>query len=455
MKQIKDPVHGYIYLPDCFIENLVDTEHFQRLRNLKQLSATNMVYPAANHTRFEHSLGVCHLARKALGSVKRNSRFQDGVDVDEIENTLLSAALLHDIGHPPFSHIGEGLLDRDDLIARLTALGFVNRLDEAGIRTGLGSEDPLEDEGKHELLSCIVVLEEYSDVLTDEIGVDPFEVCGYILGISLKGERDDEWQHKVAADVLSSPVDVDRLDYITRDNYMSGADVSNIDTKRMVDSYTTCQGSLTLSDKALSTISNYLEGRISVYMWITQHHKSVYANALLRELLRELDGHMERDLFSTEKILESQIGDSYVLQKLREFAEDSPDSRLNRLYSRFMKREFMNSCWKHKMAYQNDIHPDVRDDFFLDVDSNKAEVQSELIAELGLEEDDLWVELSYVPHYQPSELRNIHISYDDEKKSVSEFGLYEEREYPGPTPYIFAPPECEADICDVINEAYA
>jgi len=90
------------------------------------------------------------------------------------------------------------------------------------------------------------------------------------------------------AQLLHSPIDVDRLDYITRDNYMTGAGVLSFDVDRMVDAYTAHpEEGLALTEKALSTIGNYLEGRIALYMWVTQHHKSVYANRLLQAMLGE------------------------------------------------------------------------------------------------------------------------------------------------------------------------
>lgn len=400
MKRIKDPVHGYIPVPDKYVDNIIDNRHFQRLRRLKQLSATYMVYPSANHTRFEHSIGVFYLARQAFESLRKDDAFTEIEDVDRIERTLLTAALLHDIGHPPFSHIGEELLDRAKLRERLEDLEFAERLDDAGIRSGLNPDAPLENKAEHELLSCVVILEEFHDELKEQLDVDPYEVCCYVLGLSLKAEEEDSWQHRISADVLSSAMDVDRLDYITRDNYMTGADVSNVDIDRLVNSYTTCEESLAFDDTALSTISNYLEGRIAVYMWVTQHHKSVYANALLREILFELNDEMNEPLFSLKKILQQRIGDAYVMQKIREEAAANPDSRLAKLYDRFESRTLTNSCWKHRLAYQNHINRSAQARLFERIDTNTAGFKQTLEEILGIDDsDDLWVEMSYVPNY--------------------------------------------------------
>lgn len=460
MKRIKDPVHGYIEIPDPFVTHLVDTSIFQRLRYLRQLSATYMIYPAANHSRFEHSLGVYELGKRAFDSLCEDGEFEDELpDLQEVQRTFLAACLLHDVGHPPFSHVGETMLDSGVIKDRLEELGFVDRLNEADIGVGLNPRRPLEDASEHELLSCAVILGEFGEALSDEINVDPFEVCGYVLGFSFKAQERDEWRYDVVADLLHSAMDIDRLDYIIRDNFMTGASVLNVDTDRMVRAYTTSGESLVFSDKALSTIGNYLEGRVAVYMWVTQHHKSVYANALLRELLVELNEKMQDEedepLVSTRKILDVEIDDHYALQNLREYADAFPESRLASLYRRFRERDYMNSCWKHKVAYQNELDEQARDNFYERVDSNPKYVQRHLCEELGLQANELWVELSYVPNYRPSELRDVRVAYEGNDRSVTELGLYENKEIHGPTPYVFAPKSRHNEITTLINDEFA
>lgn len=460
MKRIKDPVHGYIEISDPFINHLVDTRAFQRLRYLRQLSATYMIYPSANHSRFEHSLGVYELGKRAFNNLCDDDEFvRELSNVGEVKRTFLAACLLHDIGHPPFSHVGETMLDSTTILERLDDFGFVDRLDEADVRKGLNPQRPLENASEHELLSCAIILGEFRDVLDNELDIDPFEVCGYVLGFSFKAQEKNEWRYDVVADLLHSAMDIDRLDYIIRDNFMTGASVLNVDTDRMVRAYTTCDESLVFSDKALSTIRNYLEGRVAVYMWVTQHHKSVYANALIRELLIELNQKMlEHDgtpLVSTRKVLNLEIDDHYALQHLREYADEFPESRLAELYRRFRERDFMNSCWKHEVAYQNKFGDQAQEKFLEGVDSNSKYIQRQLCNELDLHPNELWVELSYVPNYQPSELRDVRVAYEDDDKSVTELGLYEDMDIHGPTPYIFAPTQYEDDITEIINAEFA
>lgn len=124
-KRIKDPVHGYIPVEENIID-IIDHRHFQRLRKIRQLTATYMVYPSANHTRFEHSIGVYYLAKKAFESLCESDEFENVDELVEIRNSILSAALLHDIGHPPLSHLCEELLDREELKDRLILLPQFN-----------------------------------------------------------------------------------------------------------------------------------------------------------------------------------------------------------------------------------------------------------------------------------------------------------------------------------------
>jgi len=162
--------------------------------------------------------------------------------------------------------------------------------------------------------------------------------------------------------VLHSPIDVDRLDYITRDNQMTGADVLSFDTDRMVESYTAHPEEGQLSDKALSAIGNYLEGRIALYMWVTQHHKSVYAHALLDDLLDELAAVADEPPVTTDAILAEGVDDNTIMERLRVAARDNPDSTLAALYDRFRGRRFPETCWKHRIAYADRVDAPL-DDF--------------------------------------------------------------------------------------------
>ncbi len=434
--QIKDPVHGYIELEQPLVDRLVDTRHFQRLRYVRQLSATHLVYPGANHTRFEHSLGVYHLGRTVFENLRTQSYFTrniDTEDLDTIQRTLECACLLHDIGHPPFSHLSESFLDRGDLRARLAEAGLVQAFERAGL-----GDRPIRKASHHELLGCLIVLDGYRTSL-ESLDVDPFEVCGYILGYSLAFERGGPWQYGLGAQILHSPIDVDRLDYITRDNRMTGADVLSFDTNRMVDAYTAHpEEGLALTEKALSTIGNYLEGRIALYMWVTQHHKSVYANVLLRAILEELADHDGVPPVTIDRVLEGQIDDATILEQLRVTARETPESTLAALYDRFRSRRFPKTCWKHRIAYDDRVDADLEvfSEWLL---SNADRLEGALADAFDLPTHEVWIAQSYVPAYDPEELTDIPIAYGGTTRSVGDWGLYGERTFDKPIPFVFVP----------------
>ena len=182
MTPITDSVHGHVRL-DPVAAELVDTPVVQRLRHVKQLSTVRLVYPSANHTRFEHSLGVYHLARRALAGL--------GVDGDTAAH-VRAAALLHDVGHGPYGHQTEGIIRR---------------------RTGRDHDDVgwLLTDADHEVPHVL-----------DRNGLDPERVAALIAGEGGLGS------------LISGELDVDRMDYLVRDAHHTGVPYGTVDTERLV-----------------------------------------------------------------------------------------------------------------------------------------------------------------------------------------------------------------------------
>lgn len=184
---VRDPIHGMIEL-SAHEWAAVDTPVFQRLRGIRQLAMTHLVYPGAVHTRFEHSIGVCHVSGRLAGRLK--------LDPDEAR-VVRAAALLHDVGHGPFSHVSEQVID-----------------DLAGVR------------GVHEAISAYLIRSDPTIVAA--LGEDLSQAAAAIVAL--------EVPRSVARDIVSGPTDADKLDYLLRDSYFAGVKYGEYDLERVIDS---------------------------------------------------------------------------------------------------------------------------------------------------------------------------------------------------------------------------
>lgn len=190
--EIRDPIHGFIYR-EPHEQEIVDSSTFQRLRRLKQLALANLVYPGANHTRFDHSLGAFHVAGRVA------QRF--GLDATETKLIRL-AALLHDIGHPPFSHVSEPILKK-----------------HSGDRIKLKPKQQV-----HELISAQIIREDpaLSGLILDS---DRQKIVRLLAG---------EFGYALLKDIVSGPIDVDKQDYLLRDSYFCGVRYGLYDIERLL-----------------------------------------------------------------------------------------------------------------------------------------------------------------------------------------------------------------------------
>ncbi|THE64111.1 HD domain-containing protein [Salinadaptatus halalkaliphilus] len=241
MKVIKDSVHDHIQV-DGVARDLLDTPALQRLRRISQLGTVSLVYPSANHTRFEHSLGVYHLACQALEQL--------GVD-GKRATRIRAAALLHDVGHGPFSHNLESLTYR---------------------RTGRYHDDV------HDLLAGGTV----GDVLRDH-DLDPEAVAELVAGDGQFGQ------------LVSGELDVDRMDYLVRDAHHTGVPYGTIDHGRLVRELTFTDGTLVLDEGNVQTAESLLVARALMNPTVYSHSVARISKAMLRR--------------GTEQLLESPSAD--------------------------------------------------------------------------------------------------------------------------------------------------
>jgi len=254
MKTIKDSVHDHVTVEGVARE-LLDTPAVQRLRRVRQLGTVNLVYPSANHTRFEHSLGVYHLACEAIANL------DDVDDRSRQARRVKAAALLHDVGHGPFSHNLEQLTHR---------------------HTGKYHDDV------HELLDGGQV----GDTLRS-YDLSPERIADLVAGEGRLGQ------------LVSGELDVDRMDYLVRDAHHTGVPYGTIDTGRLVRELTFVDGELVLSDNNVQTAESLLVARALMNPTVYSQHAARISKSMLRrgterllaesavtaEELRRMDDH--------------------------------------------------------------------------------------------------------------------------------------------------------------------
>jgi hypothetical protein len=164
----------------------------------------------------------------------------------------------------------------------------------------------------------------------------------------------------------------------------------------------------------------------------------VYAHALLDDLLDELAAVADEPPVTTDAILAEGVDDNTIMERLRVAARDNPDSTLAALYDRFRGRRFPETCWKHRIAYADRVDAPL-DDFSDWLASNADRLERGLADELGVPVHEVWIEQSYVPEYEPQELKDIPIAYGGTTRSVGDWGLYGDRAFDSPIPFVFVP----------------
>lgn len=228
-KIINDPVYGFINVPSEEVFDLIQSPVLQRLRRIKQLGLSSLVYPGAEHSRFSHSLGAMHLMIQALEVL-----IQKGVSVSEKEyNGALAAILLHDCGHSPFSHCLEGFFF----------------------------------DCSHEELS----LKFMQDMQIDQTAQQIFA-----------GTYPKRFLHQL----VSSQIDTDRLDYLTRDSFFTGVSEGVIGTERILKMYNVSEGELMIDEKGVYSIEKFIISRRLMYWQVYMHKTVVAADNLMSKVLQ-------------------------------------------------------------------------------------------------------------------------------------------------------------------------
>jgi len=235
LKIFNDPIYGFIRIPNALIFNLIADPYFQRLRRISQMGLSYLVYPGAHHTRFHHALGSMHLMQEAIQLL----RFK-GIEVtDEEAQGLLCAILLHDIGHGPFSH---------------------------------AMEHSLVEGINHEAISHL-----FMEVLNRKFN------GSLTLGIEIfKGT----YRKKFLNQLVSSQLDMDRLDYLKRDSFYTGVAEGNINAERLITMLNVVDGELVVEEKGIYSVEKFLMARRFMYWQVYLHKTGLVAEQLLIKTLQ-------------------------------------------------------------------------------------------------------------------------------------------------------------------------
>jgi uncharacterized protein len=327
---IKDPIHGYIRLSQTE-RSIVDTRPVQRLRRLRQLAGSEFVYPAANHTRFEHVLGAMHLA----GSL--SEVLPTHLDAHDQEQMRL-AGLLHDIGHGPFSHVFEPLVVRylkkthEDFVPWLVEeTEIAGKLDRAGFNA-------------------------------------------HRIGLLAVGRLRDK-KRPYLDQIISSSVDIDKMDFVVRDSFHTGAGYGSVDVHRLLNTMDVINGNLSVDGRAVATLESFLLARLESFRTIYFHRASRAVQIMIVQALETAKD--ELNLLSFDKPEEYLRLDDYKVwtdlkecKKSRRIMQDLEARRL-------LKCAYEKTVYAPEELVSNVITKDrVREDIEIEI-ARKARVRAE------------------------------------------------------------------------------
>ncbi|MEM0090021.1 MAG: HD domain-containing protein [Nitrososphaerota archaeon] len=355
IKLVKDPVWGYIELDD-YDRRIVDTTSFQRLRRIMQLPLVYLVYPCARHTRFDHSLGCFYLA----------GEYAKHLALDEYWTRALKyAALLHDIGHTPYSHLLEALLIEKGINHEAMGVKILN-------------EDS-------ELASAI----ETSGVRVKDI-VDILE------------------KRRPESAIISGPTDVDKLDFLIRDSYFTGATYGIVDAKRIIMMTKIIDGKTMISVRGLGVLEELALARLQSFMNIYFHHAARAAQSLFLRGVRLIEHSLDFSSMSVEEYISQ---DDYTVWCMMKANEKSKEI-IKRIESRILpKRAFEDRISREKVSLTILSKPHI-----------KRSIEEEIASMAGIGAEYVWVDTPYVPPLPLSDSQEVTF-YEESAEGIREVSV--------------------------------
>lgn len=267
-KIINDPLYGFISINSELLFELIEHPYFQRLRYIKQLGLTDLVFPGALHTRFQHALGAMHLMGRVLDDLRSKGT---SVSAEEYE-AAQAAVLLHDIGHGPFSH---------------------------------SLEETLLPGVKHESISYLLMKELNHS-------------CGGALDLSLSIFR-NSYRRKFFHQLVSSQLDIDRLDYLKRDSFFTGVTEGSIGVDRIITMLRVVEDQVVVDEKGIYSIESFLHARRLMYWQVYLHKTAVSAERMLVNIIRRAQTLcLAGEILPASHALTTFLKNSYTIDDFRE-----------------------------------------------------------------------------------------------------------------------------------------
>ncbi|WP_324718918.1 HD domain-containing protein [Salinimicrobium sp. HB62] len=329
LKILNDPIYGFITIPNELLFNIIEHKYFQRLRRISQMGLSYLVYPGAHHTRFHHALGCLHLMQKAIRVLRLK-----GIEISENEEEALQIAiLLHDIGHGPFSH---------------------------------AMEHSIVEGVSHETISFLFMEEmnrEFNQKLT--LAIEIFR---------------GKYPRKFLCQLISSQLDMDRMDYLKRDSFYTGVAEGNINSERLISMLTVVDNELMVEEKGIYSVEKFLLARRLMYWQVYLHKTGVVAEQLLIRVLQRakelvnsgrtlfastalnyfLKQQVTADNFSEETLqVFARLDDYDILSAMKEWAHDE-DFVLSKLCQMIINRDLLKVKLKKRPVSEEKLESQVQ-----------------------------------------------------------------------------------------------
>lgn len=336
---IIDPIHGFVRAFGTEIK-IIDNPIFQRLRRIKQLSGAHLTYPGAQHTRFEHSLGVMHIASQAAQALEEKGIF----NADDIANIRI-AALLHDIGHGPFSHLFEEVAQR-------------------------------KRKSSHELLGRDLILKTDIGDLISEFGFNKKFITSLAFGDS---------KLQFMNEIISGALSADIMDYLLRDGYFTGAEHAKIDHKRITQSLDVYKKKLALEKSALYSFESMMHSRYQMFKAVYFHKTVRSAEVMLLESIRLAYDELGLSSMSLDDYIE--LTDDYMLAKLVSLPTHTSELKRAQQYAKdYQNRELFKCVFERILTKKDEIS-----------NLKIPQLKSELSKKSRIDENEIFVDSSITP----------------------------------------------------------